>query len=178
MGRHGIIVCRPSRRRRSDTIQLADSYLLLSGIDRYKGDFEMGIARGHKSHILILSDGLGALNAIESLSCNSHYLAAEILNLIHKIKVHGRRVAFLWIPSHCDKPGNERADRMAKSATSNRQTSTTRLTLQEANYHVHSEIRSKWNEIYTNSSTGQHYIKLIPTIFETNCQKCFQCDIK
>ena len=62
---------------------------------------------------------------------------------------------------------------MAKSATNDRETRTTKLTLQEANYRVHNEIRSKWNEVYTNSSTGQHYRKLFPTIFETNCLTMF-----
>ena len=129
--------------------------------------------RDGSSHILILSDCLGALNAIESLSCNSHYLVAEILNIIHEIEIHERKVAFLWIPSHCNILGNEGADRMAKSATSDRLTGVTKVTLQEANYHVHNEIRSKWEEAYTSSSTGQHYRKLFPTIFVTNCLKMF-----
>ena len=72
------------------------------------------------------------------------------MNFIHKIEIRERKIAFLRIPSHCDISGNEKVDRVARSAARDKQTSTTKVTLQEANYHVLNEIRSKWKEVYTN----------------------------
>ena len=66
---------------------------------------------------MIVSDSQSALKSINSkkLKCKlNQKLINRIHVLIHKIEMNGKKVIFLWVPSHVGVGGNERADCLAK----------------------------------------------------------------
>ena len=66
--------------------------------------------------IVILTDSKSALQAIDTISKKRESLILEILHLYTIISQRGTYVDMVWIPSHCNISGNEKADRAAKEA--------------------------------------------------------------
>ncbi len=56
--------------------------------------------------------------SIESIRQTNHFLAHEIQKSIETFQTHNIDVHIHWIPSHFDIPGNEKADKSAKSIIS------------------------------------------------------------
>ena len=65
----------------------------------------------------ILSDSMSALQAIQNPGNKSgQQIIHTILRTATNTKTHGIAVRLQWVPGHCDEPGNEAADRLAKGA--------------------------------------------------------------
>ena len=75
--------------------------------------------QGEIIDIVILSDSLSALEALKD--CN-HFdrNINKTLTIISEIQESGRKVTLVWVPAHVGIPGNEKADALAKAATTNR----------------------------------------------------------
>ena len=72
----------------------------------------------HASHSVVLTDALSILQALRSNrnTTNHNNLSAALASLC---KSHA--VILQWIPSHCNMPGNEAADSLAKEGTTKEQ---------------------------------------------------------
>ena len=70
--------------------------------------------------IVILSDSLRVLEALKD--CN-HFdrNINKTLAIISELQESGRKVTLVWIPAHVGIPGNEKADALAKAATTREQ---------------------------------------------------------
>jgi ribonuclease HI len=65
----------------------------------------------------ILSDSMSALQAIQNPGNKSgQQIIHTILRTATNTKTHGITVRLQWVPGHCDEPGNDTADRLAKEA--------------------------------------------------------------
>jgi ribonuclease HI len=65
----------------------------------------------------ILSDSMSALQAIQNPGNKSgQQIIHTILRVATNTKTHGIAVRLQWVPGHCDEPGNDIADRLAKQA--------------------------------------------------------------
>ena len=65
----------------------------------------------------IFSDSLSVLTSIKESYCRSRpTLLNELLS--HLNKLDSNQIKFIWIPSHIDVTGNDRADALAKEALS------------------------------------------------------------
>jgi hypothetical protein len=62
---------------------------------------------------------MAAIQAISSLESQNSTIA-EIRTLVHNIQ-RNCEVMFQWIPPHCDLPGNDKADELAKAGASMKQ---------------------------------------------------------
>ena len=76
--------------------------------------------QGETFDIVILSDSLSALEALKD--CN-HFdrNINKTLTIISELQESGRGVTLVWVPAHVGIPGNEKADALAKAATTREQ---------------------------------------------------------
>jgi ribonuclease HI len=73
------------------------------------------------THIAFFSDNSSAVRAItDPKPSSAQYFTLSFINHIRPLLEthHNLAVSVSWCPSHCDIPGNERADALAKEATS------------------------------------------------------------
>ena len=68
------------------------------------------------SSIIICTDSLSSIQALQNPKSNRKELLLEILFLIHQLIIKNVLVTITWIPSHCGICGNDEADRAAKKA--------------------------------------------------------------
>jgi ribonuclease HI len=68
---------------------------------------------------LVLTDSMAAIQAVSSPESQNSTIA-EIRTLVHGIQ-RNCEVMFKWIPSHCDLPGNNKADELVKAGASMKQ---------------------------------------------------------
>ena len=122
----------------------------------------------HQQDIVILSDCLSAISAIKAFHENRNFVVTEIINLVKDFKLSGRIVVFAWIPSHCGIPGNEKADRIARTTANGTHNGPITLTRTEANKWIFSIIKQKWNREYLKIPTGQHFKNFFPTVFQAD----------
>ena len=76
--------------------------------------------QGETFDIVSLSDSLSALEALKD--CN-HFERNinKTLTIISEIQESGRKVTLVWVLAHVGIPGNEKADALAKAATTREQ---------------------------------------------------------
>jgi len=86
----------------------------------------------------------------------------DIQQLVNKNK---NKITVVWIPSHVGISGNEKADLIAKIATSNEsiQTFHPHDTKQEIT-NIDKYVTNKWQEKYTTASTGSVYRAIEPKV--------------
>ena len=98
-------------------------------------------AEKQQPHYVIFCDSRSALQSLENapkdkISRSIQTLAAELPS----------DLAFQWIPSHCDIPGNEIADKLAKTG-SNRTQEESVLGLQEAKSLIKNRFSHRWKTV-------------------------------
>jgi ribonuclease HI len=66
-----------------------------------------------------VSDSKSALQAIANPASRSgQQIVYSILKAARHLKTQGVALRLQWVPGHCDNPGNNTADRLAKEAVS------------------------------------------------------------
>jgi len=65
---------------------------------------------------LVCSDSLSSLQSISKNGINREHLVQRIRGKIHEEMIRGCDISLMWIPGHCDIPGNETADAAAKKS--------------------------------------------------------------
>ncbi|GBL79477.1 hypothetical protein AVEN_13776-1 [Araneus ventricosus] len=68
---------------------------------------------------IIYTDSRSGINALQSAKYNEHPLVTKCFGLHHTLK--NTKVKYCWIPRHVGIPGNERADKAAKSTNASRE---------------------------------------------------------
>ena len=109
------------------------------------------IRRRAENKILIMSDSLSSLQAIQSLNCDNP-LIGQILSLINTIQQLGKTVAFSWIPSHVGIPGNEKADATAKSSADSNIPSVLKIPWSDLKPLVKEHTLTQWQNEWSNSA--------------------------
>ncbi|KAL1446082.1 hypothetical protein WDU94_005655 [Cyamophila willieti] len=93
---------------------------------------------------VICTDSLSALQAVQNVY-SSNPLAANIRKLVSE-NLHSLTLTFIWVPSHVGIPGNEAADRLAKSALAASTPVLNELTIQDCKIILKHKIRTSWND--------------------------------
>ena len=71
--------------------------------------------QSQESKFMIFSNSLSALQALEKFK-SDHPLLIQVQDMLHKIEIDQKKVAFMWVPGHFGICGNEASDRAAKEA--------------------------------------------------------------
>ena len=122
----------------------------------------------------ILCDSRSALQAIQSVRNKS---GQRIVHAIHQaateIQAAGIALRLQWVPGHCDNPGNDAADRMAKQAASPGKSHPFRPLLTRERAFIRSTIIAQWEQEWRTSSKGGHLRKIDDTLPATHTRKLY-----
>ncbi|CEJ62846.1 Putative Reverse transcriptase [Penicillium brasilianum] len=109
----------------------------------------------------ILCDSRSALQAIQSVKKKS---GQGIVHAIHlaatEVRAAGIMLRLQWVPGHCDDPGNDAADRMAKEAASPGKSHPFRPLLSRERAFIRSNIITQWEQEWRSASKGGHLRKI------------------
>ena len=113
----------------------------------------------------ILSDSMSAIQAIQNPGNKSgQQIIHAILRAAANTKTHGIAVRLQWMPGHCDEPGNETADRLAKEAAIPGQTHPFSPLLSRERAHIRKGIYAQWEREWKESRNGNHLRKIDNTL--------------
>ena len=71
--------------------------------------------------IVIFTDSMSTLKALESLEISHKGIEALAITINNLLTSYDIQLLLQWIPGHCDLPGNERADKLAKEGANQEQ---------------------------------------------------------
>ena len=112
----------------------------------------------------IFSDSLSVLTSIKKGHSQSRPTLLNDL-LCHINKLNSNQIRFIWIPSHIDLRGNDRADTLAKEALSiDYINSTNYLEFEEMFTLVKHYVVNKWQMEYNNDTRGHFYKSICPIV--------------
>jgi len=113
---------------------------------------------------VILSDSLSVLTSIKKNKSDSRpNLFNELMMQLNSLE--SNQIKMIWIPSHVDIKGNERADKLAKEALSLENiNSTNYLEIQELNTLIKDYIINKWQIDYNIHDKGKFYKSICPLV--------------
>jgi ribonuclease HI len=95
----------------------------------------------------ILCDGRSALQVVQSARHKSgQRIVRAILQAAAEVLTVGIALRLQWIPGHCDNPGNDAADRLAKNAASPGKTHPFRPLLTKERALIRRNIYSQWEQ--------------------------------
>ncbi|KAK9847031.1 Endonuclease/exonuclease/phosphatase [Penicillium brevicompactum] len=122
----------------------------------------------------ILCDSRSALQAIKNARNKS---GQRIVHAIHQaateLQIAGVALRLQWVPRHCDNPGNDAADRMAKLAASPDKSHPFRPLLTRERAFIREKITSQWEHEWRTSSKGGHLRKIDDTLPATYTRKLY-----
>ncbi|OGE46890.1 hypothetical protein PENARI_c093G11063, partial [Penicillium arizonense] len=122
----------------------------------------------------ILCDSTSALQAIENPGNRSgQRIIHAILQAAAEVQAKGIALRLQWIPGHCDDPGNDAADRLAKDAASPGKTHPFRPLLTRKRALIRDKIRAQWEREWKASTNGGHLRKIDSTLPATYTRKLY-----
>lgn len=116
---------------------------------------------------VIFSDSLSCLKSLLSNPFNKNSFSALSLEIKNQLLIcsnHNLKVSLAWIPGHSGIQGNETADELAKLAAAQGNADNKSIYVQDVVSSSRSELREKWEELWSNPAKGKNYKTLQPTI--------------
>jgi ribonuclease HI len=113
----------------------------------------------------ILSDSKSALQAVQNPGNKSgQQIIHAILQAAKHTKTHGTSIRLQWIPGHCEIPGNDIADLLAKNAAVPGKAHPLCFLLSRERAHIRQEINAQWKKEWNESRTGAHLRQIDHTL--------------
>jgi hypothetical protein len=110
-----------------------------------------------QKNIVVLIDSMAAIQAISSPESQTSTIV-EIRTLVHGIQSNCE-VMVQWIPSHCDLPGNDKANELAKAGASMKQPET-RIQLHTVKAHLSASFKKSTRKEWTTAGRGTKWPKV------------------
>ena len=106
------------------------------------------------SNIVIFTDARSVLQALENKN-NCHPIIEKLNNSISDmITTFSVEITLQWIPSHCEIPGNEAADILAKKGAQLEQPNTA-VSLNTCKQVIKEKMKTEWLKNWADSTTGR-----------------------
>lgn len=126
------------------------------------------IVTQNQKQYVIITDSLSVLESIETGNSKSRQnLLEDTMLTIREADKSNQTIHFLWVPSHINLPGNEKADQAAKSSLMKDQIEPVQYNIQELYSQVRDRINNKWQQQWENSTKGRHLFRLQKEVTRT-----------
>jgi ribonuclease HI len=107
--------------------------------------------------VTILSDSKSAIQAIKNPRNTSGQRVVEAINQsAYELDSRGIPLRLQWIPGHCDDPGNDAADRLAKAAVGPTKTHPFCRPVSREKAAIRRQILKEWEDEWKTSNKGTH----------------------
>jgi ribonuclease HI len=110
-----------------------------------------------QKNIIICTDSLSAIQAIGRISPKNHLLHL-IQKTLYETEKQDKSILFVWIPSHCNLQGNDKADQAARDAIQAGQETQESLLLTDAISIIKRSIHADWETQWKNTNTKLRHI--------------------
>ena len=122
----------------------------------------------------ILCDSKSALQAIQNPSNKSgQRIIHATLQAATEVQARGIALRLQWLPGHCDNPGNDAADRLAKDAASPSKTQPFRPLLTREKAFIRDNIHAQWEQEWQSSTKGGHLRRIDNTLPATHTRRLY-----
>jgi ribonuclease HI len=143
------------------TSRLTDNSSIFSA-EIYAINHALNFVKDHNSkQYIIFSDSLSGLMAVQNRLWG-YSLILETLEKIHNLRVNGKTVVFVWLPSHVGIKGNTDADMAAKAALAAKPDNVL-IPHSDFRQYINQYFKSKWQSIW-DSQIEKNSIKLNETL--------------
>lgn len=113
----------------------------------------------------ILTDSMSALQAIaNSWNKSGQRIIQAILQSARELNTRGIPLRLQWVPGHCDDPGNDAADRLAKEAVGPDKLHPFQHLLSREKGYIRRKIREEWRQEWKASKKGGHLRQIDATL--------------
>ncbi|MDN6490718.1 MAG: hypothetical protein L0K41_10005 [Yaniella sp.] len=131
-------------------------------------------AYGRPTTATILCDSKSALQSIQNARNKSgQRIVHAILLAAAEVQAENIALRLQWIPGHCDDPGNDAADRLAREAARPGKTHPFRPLLTRENAYIRGNIRAQWEQEWKSSTKGGHLRKIDNTLPATYTRELY-----
>jgi ribonuclease HI len=134
------------------------------------------ITPAERRTVTILCDSKSALQAIAS-PCNKsgQHIVYAILRVARDLQAQDTSVRLQWIPGHCNDPGNDAADRLAKEAADlNGQHQFQNLVSREKEF-IRRGILAEWENEWKASNKGSHLRRIDKELPSIRARRLYDC---
>ena len=106
------------------------------------------------SNLVIFTDSLSVLQALENQKISNHTIEKLKIDIHSIITTFSVKITLQWIPSHCDLPGNEAADRLAKRGA-NKEQPNIPISQNTCKQIIKQNLKTEWLNNWAQSKTGR-----------------------
>ena len=114
-----------------------------------------------KGFSVIFSDALSVLEALDNQNYETKAIRDLAIQISSFLEDFGIVLVLQWIPSHCDIPGNERADTLAKKGASQLQPEKP-VSQATAKQIIKSNSKTEWHKSWAQSDKGRVMFQYVP----------------
>jgi ribonuclease HI len=140
--------------------ELIGVFYAISVVCKIAHELSNGLGRRRKS-ATILCDSRSALQATQNVRNKSgQRIVHAILQAATEVQAKGIALRLQWVPGHCNNPGNDAADRLAKDAAYPGKSHPFRPLLSRESARLRGNILNQWEQEWKSSNKGGHLRKI------------------
>ncbi|XP_055645367.1 uncharacterized protein LOC129781874 [Toxorhynchites rutilus septentrionalis] len=130
-------------------------------------DFALGmISNKPADHYFIFSDSLSSLEALQSMKTSRYpsYFLTKVRQQMSALIERSYKLTFVWVPSHCSIPGNEKADTLAKVGAQEGELFDRQISYDEFFQLLRQSSLLSWQTDWDTGSLGRWLYSIIPKV--------------